>query len=127
MGTDPTDTPTPPVRIALSAWVDDRIPDNKVLLSTKVLIDFDGLTDVVSVYLADTMAAHFGPAPTDHHMLVERDEGGRVVGVEVLGASALVPSFWNRHPDRHILPSEILDELDRWLKHHWADLGRAHL
>jgi hypothetical protein len=92
-------------------------------MASRVLIEFNDLTDVVSVYLAGTRAADFRPAPNDGHLLFETDAAGRVVGIELLGASALVPAFWRRHPDRVGVPHEILSELDRWLSQRWADFA----
>jgi uncharacterized protein YuzE len=89
------------------------------------LIAFDDLMDVLSVHVAGTRAEDFGPAPTDQHMMIERDKSGRVVGIELFGASTIVPSFWKAHPDRKTVPGEILAELDRWLADRWSALKRA--
>lgn len=91
----------------------------------EVMIAFDDLTDVVSAYVADTRPVRYGPAPTDAHMMIERDALGAVVGVEIAGASAMRPSFWRQHPDRCIIPAAILAELDEWLAHRWGNLGRS--
>lgn len=89
---------------------------------SRVLIKFDDLTDVVSVYLADTIADRVRPAPHDRHMMLEVDTAGSVVGVEVQGASSRMRARWELHPDRSLLPGDLLLELDAWLNHRWADL-----
>ena len=80
-----------------------------------VEVDFDDLTDVLSAFVAGTTTDRVLPAPCDGHLLVERDASGNVIGVEVLNASALRYSFWQTHPDRNILPYEILQVLDSWI------------
>jgi uncharacterized protein YuzE len=93
-------------------------------MAARILINFNELTDVVSVYIDGTSAAKVLHAPKDNHILLELDTAGHVVGVEVFGASTIVPAFWKEHPDRAAVPAELLVELDRWLAHHWAD-GQA--
>jgi len=92
--------------------------------TNKVKIVFNDLTDVVSAYIADTAASSVTQAPSDRHILLEIDAAGHIVGVEVIGASVIVPERWREHPIRQTLPTTILAELDGWLRHRWADLGR---
>lgn len=85
------------------------------------MIVFDELTDVVSVYVDGTRAERARPAPIDSHILLELDASGGVVGVEVMRASDLARNRWAEHPDRSVVPTDLLSELDRWLAHRWAD------
>jgi len=91
----------------------------------RIVIVYDGLTDVVSAYVADTKGIDADRAPADNHILLERDRSGSVVGIEIMGASALVPARWRSHPDRAHVPTDLLLELDRWLSSHWADIGHV--
>jgi uncharacterized protein YuzE len=88
------------------------------------VIRFDNLTDVVSAFIEDTKTAEYRPAPSDCHIMIERDAAGSVVGVELCGASRITRARWEHHPDRNIVPSDLLVELDRWLAMRWADARR---
>lgn len=94
-------------------------------MTPRIMIDFDDLTDVVVVQRDGAAIVKARPAPHDNHLMFELDASGAVVGIEVMGASDRVPSFWRGHPDRGLVPAEILSEADRWLAHLWADLGRG--
>jgi hypothetical protein len=87
----------------------------------EILISFDDLTEVLSAYVAGTRTAHFGPAPSDGHLMLERDHDGNVVGVELLTSSLSGLPFWKRHPDRGVVPTELVAEIDRWLARHWEE------
>lgn len=87
----------------------------------RVKVVFNPVTDVVSVFYVGSRADFVRHAPADKHILVELDSTGDVVGIELLGASTLVQARWPEHPDRARMPAEILNELDRWLAHRWAD------
>jgi len=92
---------------------------------SRIKVVFDDLTDAVSVFVIGTRSARVRPSPNDPRMLLEFDSCNVVVGVDVLGASVLVPSAWQQHPDRALIPRDILRELDSWLAHRWADIGRT--
>jgi uncharacterized protein YuzE len=94
-------------------------------MASRVKIVFDEITDVVSVFIDGKRARKVRNAQHDHQILLEYDADGKIVGIEVTGASVLDPSKWPYHPDRGAMPAELLDELDRWLRHRWADLGRG--
>jgi len=94
------------------------------MAAPQIVIHFNALTDVVSAYVEGTRAAEVR-AGRDNHVVIEFDSTGTVVGVQVLGASKLVPSRWPEHPDRMAIPPTILSELDRWLAMHWADRGAS--
>ncbi len=86
----------------------------------RVVVAFDGLTDVVSAYFDETCAAAVRPAPHDGLLLLEYAADGSVVGAEVLAATARLPQRWFDHPDRGQLPPEMLTELDRRLRSVWS-------
>jgi uncharacterized protein YuzE len=92
----------------------------------RIVIVYDDLTDVVSAHLADAAGGDVDRASADSYLLLDKDVNGAVVGVEIMGASALIPSRWRTHPDRPLIPSAMLQELDRWFEAHWADTGRTH-
>lgn len=86
------------------------------MATRQVLIAFDDLTDVVSAYFADTRAEKYGPAPDSGRIMLELDATGAVIGIEIIGASHIVPSTWQGHSIRTRLPSELLTELDMWVE-----------
>lgn len=93
--------------------------DPAVLSTRRVLIRFDNDTDVVSAFLAGSKSSDVAPAPFDRHLLLDRDEGGCIVGIEVHGARALVPAAWRTHPDRVVVPPDILEQVDSWFAQFW--------
>lgn len=82
---------------------------------------YDEVTDVLCAWLTGVPASHCGPATVDMHLLLERDEHLQIVGLQILGASTLVPSFWKSHPDRVEIPVVLLQFVDNWLAEAWAE------
>ena len=84
------------------------------------MIEWDELSDVVSVYFPETKAASFGPSPHSGLMMLERGADGAVIGVELEGVSDVTLSAWREHPDRELVPQALFEELDNWLTARWA-------
>ena len=82
-------------------------------------IHYDKLTDVLSIHEPEK-AVTFGPSPHDNHLLLERDANGRVIGIEVLGASTVKVDAWADHPDRALVPKIISAFLIGWCLAHKA-------
>jgi len=81
----------------------------------QVEVRFDDLTDVLSAYVPGTISDRVHPAQYDGHLLLELDESGQVVGIELLNASVLKHSYWKTHPDRNSLPLELIQGVDHWM------------
>lgn len=83
-------------------------------------IVFDPQTDVVSAFFVGTASHRVRPAPHDGLLVLEFDVNDNVIGLELCGATVLIPSAWKAHPDRALVPQPMLDELDLWLDAHWT-------
>lgn len=81
---------------------------------------YDDLTDLLCVYYDEDflVGAEVSPAPADNHILLTRMKNppNRVICVEVMGAKALIPDKWLTHPDRPLIPNDLLQEIDVWVE-----------
>ena len=80
------------------------------------MIDFDAMTDVLVVQRDGAAIVKGRPSPHDNHLMLELDAGGAVVGLLLMSASVRILSAWRAHPDRGLLPPDILAEVDAWLE-----------
>lgn len=75
--------------------------------------DLDTAADVLYVKLEGVRIATSREAPSDDYLILNEDNEGRVVGVQVMFASEFADS-WCAHPDKEMLPAELLLALDNW-------------
>lgn len=81
---------------------------------------FDPRLDVLSAQLPGTEVNRAKPSPSDSRMILEFDARGRVVGVELLNPTEMLPAFWSSHPDRERIPRDLLVALDVYLQDLWS-------
>lgn len=78
-------------------------------------LSLDQATDVLYARIPDAGIARSREAPSDGFVILNEDESGAVVGVQILYASEFA-EHWGEHPDRHLLPVELIEALDRWVE-----------
>lgn len=53
----------------------------------------------------------------DAATILNMDESGQVVGLQVIEASGLSPEAWAEHPDRAEIPEDLHDAVAFWIIH----------
>jgi uncharacterized protein YuzE len=85
-------------------------------MTLPVRITLDPAADVLYVKVDQARIADSMCAPHDDLLIFNMDPSGQVVGVQLLGASDLPIVDWVEHPDRSMLPMELLDAIDACLR-----------
>ena len=65
---------------------------------------------------ARIVASH--EAPSDSGLILNTDERGAVVGLQLLDALTVDSEWWRTHPDRRAVPEDLFCTVDRWLLSH---------
>lgn len=55
-------------------------------------------------------------APRDGGLILSYDRAGAIIGVQLIDPEALRGKPWQQHPDRELLPADLLALLDEELK-----------
>lgn len=63
--------------------------------------------------------SRYGEADT--LLVLNLDAEGDVVGLQLEGALELTPAEWRQHPDRGLIPPDMLAKIDGWFSTCWAD------
>ena len=87
-------------------------------------INYDAMTDTLSVSRNGEQHHTVCPAVHDSHILLSLTAENECIAVEVMGAKAIVPERWWTHPDRSEIPLDLLTEIDMWVRIPlvWAEL-----
>lgn len=92
-------------------------------MNSRIIVRFDSVLDVLAATRAGAAVVRARPSKSDGRLILRLDSGGAVVGLEILGPTEIRPQFWREHPDRHILPPELLSEVDAWMEELWSHLA----
>jgi hypothetical protein len=84
------------------------------MVSEGLALSLDEEADVLYVRKADCRLRSSKEAPSDSFLILNTDESGAVVGLQILFASEL-KQHWPQHPDRHLVPRELALALDNWI------------
>lgn len=87
-------------------------------MNTHVDVKHDDSADVLYVRRDVARIVNSKEAPDDGYLILNYDSLGSVVGVQLLFASEMDLIYWRSHPDRNVLPVDILTELDSWFDSH---------
>lgn len=83
-------------------------------LDGAVRLTVDGTQDVLYAKRTDGIVKNSAEAPNDDYLILNFAADGSVIGIQVIEAHGLIPDEWKRHPDRGLVPPDILEEVDRW-------------
>jgi uncharacterized protein YuzE len=81
-----------------------------------ISVSVDTAADVLYVKREHARIVDSAFAPNDSDFVVNYDDVHNVVGVQLIAAAELEPRLWFEHPDRLLIPSDILDAIDAWFK-----------
>lgn len=81
-----------------------------------VLVRVDEISDVFYARRENTSSAFSNEAPNDGYLVISYDAGGNIVGIKLMAASEMPHEFWRRHPDRGVIPPDLLDAIDAWVQ-----------
>jgi uncharacterized protein YuzE len=87
-------------------------------MNAAVALHADELSDVLYAKVEGASIRTSREAPNDGDLILNLDENGRVIGVQVLGALSLTAHAWLEHPDRRMLPVEVSAAVEQWLAAH---------
>lgn len=87
-------------------------------MNAQVNVKHDGAADVLYVLRNVARVSISREAPDDGYMILNYDSFGSIVGVQLMCASEMDMNYWRSHPDRSVLPVDILAELDSWFDRH---------
>jgi hypothetical protein len=90
------------------------------LMTARVSFFFDDSIDVLTASLTSARVVRARPSETDGQLILRLDPSGRVVGLQLIGASKIRPALWEKHPERARLPPTLLSEVDAWLAELWS-------
>ena len=74
----------------------------------------DKVQDVLYIVRADGYIFTSSPTPNDGYLILDFDRDGTTVGARLLDARGMPAAEWKRHPDRHLIPRDLLFGLDEW-------------
>lgn len=80
-------------------------------------VSFDPAGDVLYVRAPGARLRNSTEAPSDSYLILNYDDTGAVVGLQVLAASEL-GGCWSTHPDRRLVPDSLALAIDHWLQAH---------
>lgn len=78
-------------------------------------VDYDDLTDCIRIDRDEADVCSLRPSSVDGHLMLRMNKQKEVVGIIVAMASERRFSRWLTHRERQNIPSDILDEADRFL------------
>lgn len=79
-----------------------------------ISVRYDEAHDVLHIKRQTRGLKHADEAPNDCNLIVGRNANGVIVGVQIVGARRLSYREWASHPDRILLPINILARIDQW-------------
>lgn len=83
---------------------------------TSLAIDVDDRTGTLYAKLPGTRMVVSDHAPNDDDIVLNLDEKNRVIGVIIIDAVDADAESWLAHPDRALIPEEMLKHLDAWFR-----------
>jgi uncharacterized protein YuzE len=87
-----------------------KMNNNKIIQCS-----LDKNQDVLYIKYRDILSHHGKEAPHDGYLILNYAEDGSVVGLQILDATKITWNEWIQHPDRSLIPSDILQVIDRWV------------
>lgn len=79
-----------------------------------VRLTIDDIQDVLYAKRDGGIVKKSREAPHDGYLILNFGPDGAIVGIQVVEARGMVPEEWRRHPDRGLVPPDILEAVDRW-------------
>lgn len=93
--------------------------DIKPAARSTVVVDYDSRDDVLCVRRSDATDVATAEAPYDGAgIYLSSDASGVVVLVTIMAASGMPVGLWPTHPDRGLMPPDLLDAIDTWVRAH---------
>ena len=86
------------------------------VMRSSVTVDYDPQGDVLYVRRNNARTKYSMEAPIDGYLILTSDASDAVVAVNLMAASEMPIAYWPTHPDRHRMPADILEALDRWIE-----------
>ena len=84
-------------------------------MSSAIVLTFDDVQDVLYAKRVSAIVKSSAEAPSDSYLILNMASDGSVVGVQVVDANGIPTEEWKHHPDRSLVPKDILDVVDRWI------------
>ncbi len=79
-----------------------------------ISLKYDAQAEVLDIWIPDVKVVHAQPSANDNNLILEYDDSGAIVGIQILSPGDL--THWENHPDRTLIPDLILEQLDLWRK-----------
>lgn len=76
---------------------------------------YDAQADVIYVRSEGARSVTSNEAPSDGHLILSTDASEAVVGTTLMAASEMPADFWCTHPDRGLVPTDLLAAMDAWI------------
>lgn len=80
-----------------------------------MIVDYDEVCDVIYVRRDDARTVNSEEAPNDGCLILSDDAQGETVAAKLLFVSEMPPEFWWSHPDRGLIPADVLSAMDAWI------------
>lgn len=87
-------------------------------MTSDVRMTHEPVGDVLYALRSGVHVAKSRTAPEDDYLILNMDTVGNIVGVQLICAATMPVSFWKDHPDREIVPQDLLTALDTWIGSH---------
>ena len=79
------------------------------IMRSSVVVDYDASADVLYVRRSDARTVNSNDAPNDGYLILSNDATGAIVAAKLMAASEMPVAFWPTHPDRELIPRDVID------------------
>ena len=83
-----------------------------------LIISIDAVAGVLYVKRVRAHIVDAREADSDSGLVLNMNESGETVGLQLQGALSIDTVWWRGHPDRAQLPEDLFSGVERWLTDH---------